>query len=105
MVGYRKVSYGPQFLSFQLTIAPQQLEMAPLEQKSAVVDGTEIAYQSDGNGAQALVVIHGWPCNSSLWYLQAPLFQRYRSLLIDLPGMGTVKLLTLSMACSSSSMH
>jgi alpha-beta hydrolase superfamily lysophospholipase len=84
-----KLPYGLlQFLSFQLTFSPSHLEMQPLEQKSAVIDGIKVVYQSQGKGARALVFIHGWTCNSSLWHLQAPLFQNYRSLLIDLPGHG-----------------
>ena len=57
---------------------------------STLFDGIKIAYQSYGNGDgdEALVFVHGWTLNSSLWHLQAPLFQKYRSLLIDLPGHG-----------------
>ncbi|MCJ1303850.1 hypothetical protein MMC08_006661 [Hypocenomyce scalaris] len=51
-------------------------------------DGIKIVYRSYGSGDKALVFIHGWSCSSSLWHLQAPLLQKYRSLLIDLPGHG-----------------
>lgn len=47
-----------------------------------------ICYQIYGEGKKALVFIHGWTCDSSLWRLQAPLFQEYCSILIDLPGHG-----------------
>lgn len=48
----------------------------------------EIHYTSYGSGEKALVFIHGWTCNSSLWRMQGPLFEQHRSLLIDLPGHG-----------------
>ena len=58
--------------------------------KSTLFAGIKVAYEShgDGNSDEALVFVHGWTCNSSLWHLQAPLFQNHRSLLIDLPGHG-----------------
>ncbi|KAJ9602164.1 hypothetical protein H2200_013284 [Cladophialophora chaetospira] len=51
-------------------------------------DGAKVVYQSSGTGEEALVFIHGWTCDKSLWENQAPLFNKYRSLLIDLPGHG-----------------
>ena len=62
--------------------------MESLEPKYAVVDGYKVMYQSHGKGTMALVFVHGWTCNSSMWCLQAPLFRKYRLLLVDLPGHG-----------------
>lgn len=56
--------------------------------ESVLLDGIKIVYRSYGVGAHALLFVHGWSCDSSLWNSQAPLFQSYRSLLIDLPGHG-----------------
>lgn len=47
-----------------------------------------ICYQIYGKGPKALVFVHGWTCDSTLWRFQAPLFQDYCSILIDLPGHG-----------------
>jgi pimeloyl-ACP methyl ester carboxylesterase len=55
---------------------------------SVFLDDIKIVYKSYGSGTDALVFVHGWSCDSSLWSLQAPLFERYHSLLIDLPGHG-----------------
>lgn len=59
-----------------------------LESKSTDFNGLKIAYQSGNTGKEALVFVHGWTCDKSLWEHQAPLFTKYRSLLIDLPGHG-----------------
>ncbi|KIX99034.1 uncharacterized protein Z520_05495 [Fonsecaea multimorphosa CBS 102226] len=56
--------------------------------KSVDFRGANLCCQIYGEGRKALVFIHGWTCNSSLWRLQAPLFQRHCSILIDLPGHG-----------------
>lgn len=32
--------------------------------------------------------VHGWTCDHSVWNEQAPLFSKYRSILIDLPVHG-----------------
>jgi len=48
----------------------------------------EVRYDSYGTGDQALVFIHGWTCNRTLWAAQEPLYTKYRSVLIDLPGHG-----------------
>lgn len=62
--------------------------MVIANKNSVHVDGAKIVYDSYGSGNEALVFVHGWTCDSSLWHLQMPLFQNYRSLLIDLPGHG-----------------
>jgi pimeloyl-ACP methyl ester carboxylesterase len=56
--------------------------------KFALFAGSKVSYESYGEGDEALVFIHGWTCDSSLWFLQMPLYQKYRSILIDLPGHG-----------------
>ena len=63
--------------------------MASNKLQTAVFEGIKVAYQSFGSGPEALVFVHGWTCDSSLWYKQQPLFHRHRSLLIDLPGHGS----------------
>ncbi|CRG87874.1 hypothetical protein PISL3812_04895 [Talaromyces islandicus] len=48
----------------------------------------KVLYDSYGTGDRALVFIHGWTCNRALWAAQEPLYTKYRSILIDLPGHG-----------------
>ena len=54
----------------------------------AVLDGHKIHYLSFGQGDRAVVFIHGWTCDSTFWKMQAPVYEKRRSLLIDLPGHG-----------------
>jgi len=54
----------------------------------AQLDGHRVHYLSFGKGDRAVVFIHGWTCDSTFWKMQAPVYERRRSLLIDLPGHG-----------------
>jgi pimeloyl-ACP methyl ester carboxylesterase len=62
------------------------------EPRTADVDGAKIHYEryepNTTNAEPALVFIHGWTCDLTFWRGQAPVYQRHRSLLIDLPGHG-----------------
>lgn len=52
-------------------------------------DGVPIHYEVKGNGEPALVFIHCWSCDRSLWENQVAVFARnYRVVTIDLPGHG-----------------
>jgi len=51
-------------------------------------DGARVHYESYGSGPKAVVFIHGWTCDLTFWRGQAPIYEKYRSLLIDLPGHG-----------------
>ena len=52
------------------------------------LDGMKVHYQSYGAGKEAVVFIHGWTCDLTFWRGQAPVYEKRRSLLIDLPGHG-----------------
>jgi pimeloyl-ACP methyl ester carboxylesterase len=53
--------------------------------RSLVVDGTEI--QVEGEGARALVMVHGWPDTQALWTPQVAHFRsRFRCVRFTLPG-------------------
>src|SRR5260221_10786292 len=58
------------------------------EERFASLDGAKVHYLSYGAGKEAIVFIHGWTCDLTFWRGQAPVYQRHRSLLIDLPGHG-----------------
>src|SRR6266446_6890605 len=51
-------------------------------------DGAKVHYESYGKGADAVVFIHGWTCDLTFWRGQAPVYEKHRSLLVDLPGHG-----------------
>lgn len=54
------------------------------------LDGHKIRYETAGpRHGTAVVLIHGWACDSSFWRLQVPeLARRFRVLAVDLPGHG-----------------
>ncbi|HET8547738.1 MAG TPA: alpha/beta hydrolase [Bryobacteraceae bacterium] len=53
------------------------------------LDGNRVWYEASGSGEPAIVMVHGWSCDSSFWRLQRPaLEKRYRVLALDLPGHG-----------------
>ena len=54
----------------------------------ATIDGSRVYYESHGQGAEALVFVHGWACDLTFWRLQVPDLKKYRALFVDLPGHG-----------------
>ncbi len=53
------------------------------------IDGTPITYEVHGEGALALVFVHGWSCDRSYWRGQLePFSRRYKVVAIDLAGHG-----------------
>jgi pimeloyl-ACP methyl ester carboxylesterase len=63
------------------------LETAP--SRFATVDGTRVHYESVGSGREAIVLIHGWSGDVSVWRFQVPeLAKRARVITLDLPGHG-----------------
>jgi pimeloyl-ACP methyl ester carboxylesterase len=58
------------------------------EERFATLDGAKVRYMSYGAGKEAVVFIHGWTCDLTFWRMQAPVYQKRRSILIDLPGHG-----------------
>lgn len=67
-----------------------QSKLTLLQSKTNTVthQGIEVVYDHYGTGSSALVFIHGWTCSRALWIHQSPLYTRYRSILVDLPGHG-----------------
>ena len=52
-------------------------------------DGVKISFDLQGEGEPALVLIHGWSNNRSIWDAQVSHFsERYKVVNIDLPGFG-----------------
>jgi pimeloyl-ACP methyl ester carboxylesterase len=66
---------------------PDALDRAP--SRFATTDGNKVHYKSVGQGAQALVLVHGWTCDLTAWRYQVPAFAgKIRLILVDLPGHG-----------------
>lgn len=56
---------------------------------TTAADGQRIAWEMLGRGKIDLIFVHGWMCDRSYWFRQAAGLQdRYRLILIDLPGHG-----------------
>mgnify|MGYP001300159911 FL=1 len=52
-------------------------------------DGTPIAFSVYGEGEPALIFVHGWCCNRSVWKNQVPYFEKeYKVVTLDLAGHG-----------------
>lgn len=68
-------------------LAPSLILAAPASRfvKSGV---HKVHYLSVGKGSEAAVFIHGWTCDATFWKAQAPVYEKRRSLIIDLPGHG-----------------
>jgi len=57
--------------------------------KVASIDGESIAYETRGNGALAVVLVHGWSCDRSYFQHQLEsLSDRYTVVSLDLAGHG-----------------
>ena len=53
------------------------------------LEGAKVHYTSYGSGETALLFVHGWACDETVWKQQAPaLAGKMRAITIDLPGHG-----------------
>jgi len=72
-----------------LMLASASFVSAQEEPKYAKLAETKIHYVSEGKGADAIVLVHGWTCNLGHWRDQIPaLSKRARVIALDLPGHG-----------------
>lgn len=56
---------------------------------AASADGVEVCYETHGDGAPALVLVHGWSCDRTYWREQVSHFaDRHQVVTIDLAGHG-----------------
>lgn len=59
------------------------------ESKFVDVDHLKVHYTNYGKGDTALLLVHGWACDETVWSEQAPaLAEKIRVITIDLPGHG-----------------
>jgi pimeloyl-ACP methyl ester carboxylesterase len=55
----------------------------------ATLDGAKVHYTNYGKGDTALLFVHGWACDETVWQEQATaLADKIRAITIDLPGHG-----------------
>lgn len=55
----------------------------------AELDGHRIYYERSGNKSPAVVLVHGWTCDTSFWRAQVPaLSKEFTVVALDLPGHG-----------------
>lgn len=73
--------------ALHLTAAP---EPGAPESRSADLDGLKVHYTNYGEGPMAVVFVHGWSCDETVWEKQGPalIAQNVRAITIDLPGHG-----------------
>jgi pimeloyl-ACP methyl ester carboxylesterase len=59
------------------------------EKVAISADGVEIRFDERGGGSPALIFVHGWGNNRSIWEAQVAYFsEQYKVINIDLPGFG-----------------
>jgi len=52
-------------------------------------DGVEIVFSNQGKGDPAILLVHGWTNNNTIWDLQVPvLAEKYQVIAVDLAGHG-----------------
>ena len=65
-------------------------EPGAAESRFAQLEGMKIHYTNYGDGPIAVVFVHGWSCDETVWEKQGPALvaQNIRAITIDLPGHG-----------------
>ena len=60
------------------------------EPRIAELDGLKVHYTNHGDTSFAVVFVHGWSCDQTMWQEQGPALVRHgvRAITIDLPGHG-----------------
>jgi pimeloyl-ACP methyl ester carboxylesterase len=77
------------FLFLLTTAAVSIAQPIVSESKFADVDHVKVHYTNYGKGDIALLFVHGWACDETVWSEQAPaLAEKIRVITIDLPGHG-----------------
>ena len=85
----KKFKYALLMILALMLIGPTTAPAFDGESQYATLDGAKIHYKSFGQGAEALVLVHGWGCNLNHWRDLIPdLAKRNRVLALDLPGHG-----------------
>jgi len=76
-------------LMSSIAVASAADDPAAGRSKFAQLDDLKIHYTDYGQGAAALVFVHGWSCDETVWKEQPSAFVReLRTITVDLPGHG-----------------
>lgn len=71
------------------TTAPPPARVDGTPQIANSADGVHIQYRAYGNGDLAVLLVHGWSCDSNYWSAQIqPLKAKYTTVTVDLAGHG-----------------
>lgn len=85
----KKILAGATLLSLWAPLHSARAESPEASSRFANLDGIKVHYTNYGSGDTALLFVHGWNCDESVWKNQAPaLARKIRMILIDLPGHG-----------------
>ena len=87
-IDVRKFLAGLLIMSALEVVAATEADIS--ESPFATVDGIKVHYTSYGEGAAAVLFVHGWIGDETLWQEQGPALaaQNLRAITIDLPGHG-----------------
>jgi pimeloyl-ACP methyl ester carboxylesterase len=82
-------SFGGGAASSDIVRAAISILLGVLNLPGAAVDGRKVHYSVAGSGARAVLLIHGWACDETVWRNQvAALEPNFRVVTMDLPGHG-----------------
>jgi sigma-B regulation protein RsbQ len=77
------------FLTSASVLSAVATSLDDLPSRFAPYQGARVHYKSLGTGSPAVVFVHGWSCDMSVWRGQIPAVEgRIRALFVDLPGFG-----------------
>src|SRR5437588_13093768 len=77
------------FLFLLMSAAGSIAQPVVSESKFVDVDHLKVHYTTYGKGETALIFVHGWACDETVWIEQvAVLAEKIRVITIDLPGHG-----------------
>jgi pimeloyl-ACP methyl ester carboxylesterase len=90
IVACSKQDVPPAAKSSDTAAAPDKSAPAEGAARIAIAtDGVHVQYRVYGKGETALVLIHGWSCDSNYWREQVPVLkQKYTVVTVDLAGHG-----------------
>jgi pimeloyl-ACP methyl ester carboxylesterase len=89
MMGIRSLGVGLSILPLTVPLAAQGPVLDRVPSRFAPYEGIRVHYKSLGTGASAVIFVHGWNGDMSVWQGQITAVDgRARALLVDLPGFG-----------------
>jgi pimeloyl-ACP methyl ester carboxylesterase len=85
----RRLAFALILAASAATLRADGSRLDRIKSRFAPYQGIRIHYKSVGSGSAAVLFIHGWICDMSVWRGQVPAVEgRVRALFVDLPGFG-----------------